>query len=159
MKKINDYDIFSNDSENIISILKAEKVVCTFETEYFTNFYLDNNTKIQIIKRYSPKTFKEIFDVFDFTIVCGAYDGIKFECHERFFQDIATKRLVINTLRFPLKTLERICKYSRRGYTACPVGLLRLAQSIRNLDIDWNNPDENLLSFYPNGTFRFSGID
>lgn len=157
-EKINDYDVFSPNPDLIIDVFLKKDVPVTFETEHFTNFKI-NNKKIQVIRRYKFNSPSEIFDNFDFTIVCGAYDGENFYCHDRFWQDIANRRLVINGLSFPLKTLERVAKYSKRGYTACPFGLLKIAKAIHGMKIDWDNPDENQLSFYPDGTVRFVGVD
>lgn len=157
-EKINDYDLFSPTPRKLRDALKKAIGYASFEHEFFTNFWV-NNTKIQVITRYEPESPQAIFNTFDFTIVCGAYDGKTFYAHDRFWQDIATKRLVIPGLYFPLKTLERVAKYSRRGYTVCPVGLMELAKAIQALEVDWDNPDENHLAFYPDGTPRFMGPD
>ena len=157
-EKINDYDIFSPTPEKLRDKLKEAIGYSTFEHDFFTNFWVAGK-KIQVITRYSPESPQAIFNTFDFTIVCGAYDGKEFYCHDRFWQDIANRRLVVNELFFPLKTMERVAKYSRRGYTVCPVGLLNIAKAIHALQIDWDNPSENDLSFYPDGTPRFMGPD
>ena len=157
-EKINDYDIFSPTPELLRDKLKEAIGYASYEHEFFTNFWI-NNRKIQVITRYSPESPQAIFNTFDFTIVCGAYNGKEFYCHDRFWQDIGTRRLVVNDLFFPLKTMERVAKYSRRGYTVCPVGLLNIAKAINALQIDWDNPSENDLSFYPDGTPRFMGPD
>jgi hypothetical protein len=155
---VNDYDLFSPYPEALYDKLKENIGKVSFETKYFANFYLDKY-KIQVIRRYAPKTPQEIFDTFDFTMVCGAYDGETFTCHDDFWQDIAQRRLVINRLTFPLRTLERVGKYSRRGYTMCPKGYLEICKAINAMEIDWENPDENMLSYYENGTPRFTGPD
>ena len=156
--QINDYDIFSPTPHLLRDRLKEAIGWASFEHEFFTNFWVESK-KVQVITRYSPESQEAIFNTFDFTICCGAYDGVTFAHHDRFWQDIATKRLVVNELFFPLKTMERIAKYSRRGYTACPVGLLKIAKAINAMQIDWDNPNENDLSFYPDGTPRFMGPD
>ena len=156
--KINDYDIFSPTPKLLKEKLQAGIGYNTFENEHFTNFWVDSK-KVQVVTRYEPKTAEEIFNTFDFTIVCGAYDGTTFYHHDRFWQDIAVKRMVINELTFPMKTLERVVKYANRGYKLCPVGLLKLVKTINALEVDWENPDENQLSYYPDGTARFTGVD
>lgn len=156
--KINDFDLFSPTPELLRDKLKEAVGFATFEHGFFTNFRIANQ-KVQVITRYSPESQEAIFNTFDFTINCGAYDGLTFAHHDRFWQDIATKRLVVNELFFPLKTMERVAKYSRRGYKVCPVGLLNIAKAINALQIDWDNPSENDLSFYPDGTPRFMGPD
>lgn len=157
-EKINDFDLFSPTPELLRDKLKEAIGYSTFEHDFFTNFWVDNQ-KVQVITRYAPESQEAIFNTFDFTINCGAFDGVTFAHHDRFWQDIATKRLVVNELFFPLKTMERVAKYSRRGYKVCPVGLLSIAKAINELQIDWDNPSENDLSFYPDGTPRFMGPD
>lgn len=157
-QRINDFDIFSNDPEALAVIFKHSIGQPSFEIDAFANFYLKGD-KIQLIKRYSDPTPLDTIGTFDFTIVCAAYDGKNFYHHDRFFEDLATRRLVINILPFPLKTLERLTKYCQRGYTPCPIGLMTLARTINLMTIDWNNPDENQLFFYPDGSLRFAGVD
>lgn len=156
--KINDYDVFSPTPELLKEKLQKAIGFNTFEHAFFTNFWVDNK-KVQVITRYSPESPEALFKTFDFTINCGAYDGVTFAHHDRLWQDIATKRLVVNELHFPLKTMERLTKYAARGFTPCPSGLLAIAKRINELQIDWDNPNENDLSFYPDGTPRFTGPD
>ena len=158
-QKINDFDIFSPDPELVIAKLTEAIGYHTFQCDDFTNLCVDGH-RVQVITKYKPKTPEELFSTFDFTICKASYDGVTMCVHDRFWQDLATKRLVLDeNILFPLKTLERIGKYCQRGYQACPVGLLALAKSIHSLTIDWDNPNENQLSYYPDGTVRFTGID
>lgn len=160
-EKINDYDIFSPHPERIIAVLeespdysKGKKV-----DGYFHNFHDNFGNMIQIITKVNVASPAVIFEIFDYTIVCGAWDGETFYCHDRFWQDVATRRLVVNALPYPLKSMERMSKYSARGYKPCPIGLMLLARAINNLKIDWDNPKDNEISFYPDGTPRFNGVD
>jgi hypothetical protein len=41
----------------------------------------------------------------------------------------------------------------------CPVALSRLAKEINLLKIDWDNPDQNVIDFDPDGTSTFRVID
>ena len=157
-QKINDFDIFTPQPAELRAALKEAIGYSTFEHEFFANFWVEGK-KVQVISRYAPDSPEAIFNTFDFTINCGAYDGVTFACHDRFWQDIATRRLVINELFFPLKTMERLTKYAGRGYKPCPHGLLRVAKAINEAEIDWDNPSQNDLQFYPDGTPRFMGPD
>ena len=158
-QKINDYDVFSPDPEALVKKLKESVGYWTFQCDDFTNFCIDGE-RVQVITKYHPVSVQQLFDTFDFTICKAAYDGTTFYADDRFWQDLATKRLVLDgNIFFPLKTLERIGKYCQRGYSACPMGLLALAKSIHAMQIDWDNPNENQLSFYPDGTVRFTGVD
>lgn len=156
--KINDYDVFSPTPNSLVALLKEKGATVTYENPHFVNFRIGGK-KVQVITRFEHQTMEHSVKEFDFTVVCGAYDGETFVCHDRFWQDIATRRLVINTMPFPLKTMERVAKYAQRGFAPCPVGLLSIAKAIHALEIDWDNPDENQLSFYPDGTPRFMGVD
>ena len=156
--RINDYDVFSSTPNLLVALLKEKGVTVTYENPYFVNFKIAGR-KVQVITRFEYPSMEQTVKEFDFTVVCGAYDGETFVFHDRFWQDIATRRLVINKITFPLKTMDRVAKYAKRGFTACPVGLLNIAKAIHALEIDWDSPDENQLSFYPDGTPRFVGVD
>jgi len=156
--RVNDYDLFSNNPMAVSDAIEVAGFSSTFKTEHFANYYIEGR-KVQVIYRYQPTSPQELFDTFDFTIVCGAYDGKTFYCHDRFWQDIAARRLVVNGVLFPLRIMERMVKYAKKGYTPCPVGLLAIAKAIHSLEIDWDDPDENQLTFYTSGSPRFSGPD
>lgn len=156
--RVNDYDLFSDYPYAVTAAIEAAGHTPSFQTDHFANYYVDG-FKVQVIYRYSPNDPQELFDTFDFTIVCGAYDGQTFYCHDRFWQDVAAKRLVVSGVMFPLRIMERMAKYAKKGYTPCPVGLLAIAKAIHALDIDWDDPDQNHLTFYTNGTPRFTGPD
>lgn len=160
-EKINDYDIFSNKPQEVLEILKKrEEYKETFSIpNRFSNFTDPFGNKIQIITRFSYEYADDIVSAFDFTVVCAAWDGEKLCVHDRFFQDIAARRLVINKLGWPMSTYERSLKYSRKGYKMCPFGMRDIAKAINETPIDWNNPDEAVLSFYPDGSPRFEGVD
>jgi hypothetical protein len=154
-----DIDIFSPFPKAVLARLKESDQHAYFEVEdRVSNFRIMGHT-IQVVTGYSPASPAEIIDLFDFTAVCGVYHLDGFTSHPRFWQDNATKRLVINNLPKPLSTLERITKYCRKGFRCCPIGLSRVAKAINAMEIDWDNPKENEMNFYPDGTPRFLGID
>lgn len=155
---INDYDIFSNDSAKVIQYFDSKQYKKTFENDRIVNYIIDNK-KVQIITAYQFLDMKSCIDNFDFTIICAAYDGKKLEIHNNFYLDVAQKRLVINKLNFPLSSMQRAFKYTRRGYFLCPVGMSTLLKEIVNSNIDWENPKDNTVEFYPDGTRKFVGYD
>lgn len=167
---IKDIDLFVEDKET------EDKVMAFFKEkgkEGNVNTQLANYTFegkwIQVIrgKYYNMKT-TEVIDSFDFTI-CQAMvttEGLK--TGEYFWQGIATKHLRINKITFPLSTLERLQKYTKKGYTACNGTLLSIAKSINDMDKKVFSPDkdsvqsdvaENSLMFYSDGSPRFMGVD
>jgi hypothetical protein len=156
--KIKDIDVFASDPLAVIAEFKERGYKEAFENDWVKNFRHAGMT-VQVIKKYTYDTPQQTLDDFDFTIVCAAYDGKEFITHERFFLDVAQRRIVIANLVKPLNTLKRALKYASRGFVMCPVGMSRLAKAINLLRVDWENPDENILDYYPDGTPTFRGID
>lgn len=156
--KVNDWDLFSNDPKSVIDWLKSKDTPLTFENDMVANFKWGRH-KVQVIKKYTYPNMAATIENFDFTCICAAYNGNEFVCHERFYLDAAQQRLVINKHKLPLSTLQRAIKYSRRGYVLCPKALASICRAINELEIDWNNPDQNMIEFYPDGTPTFKGID
>jgi hypothetical protein len=78
---------------------------------------------------------------------------------ERFYIDNAQKRLVVKALPKPLSTMKRAIKFAGRGYAMCPVALAKILKKIQESPIDWSNPSQNEIEFYPDGTPTFPGLD
>lgn len=161
--KPNDIDVFfKNENQMNIAVSRIKNnsnFKITFENDYVLNSF-KNNQKIQLIKKYFFENPEDILQSFDFTIVKFAYNGEEIFYHDRFFKDLAKKRLVIDkNLMKPLGTLKRSYKYTKRGFTLCPKAMARLAKNIQELNIDWENPDDNQIEFYSDGTPTFLGID
>lgn len=164
--KPNDIDIFFANEEELqqaIRVVKSSEDLVDknsiYENDLVLNFYMKKQ-KVQLIKKYFYQSHIEIFADFDFTICKFAYDGENIHYHDRFFKDLAKKKLVIDgELIKPLGTLKRSYKYTSRGFKICPKGMAKIARSINALKIDWDNPDENIIEFYPDGTPTFLGLD
>jgi len=156
--RIKDIDVFAPDPARVIDEFKSRGYMETFENDWVKNFQ-HKGLIIQVIKKYVYATPQQTIDDFDFTIVSAAYDGKDFIAYERFYLDVAQRRIVITNLVKPLNTLKRAIKYASRGFVMCPVALSRLAKDINLLKIDWENPDQNVIDFYPDGTPTFRGID
>lgn len=154
-EKINDFDVFSPFPETLSSFLGTP----SFTNGNIANHYVDG-LKVQVVLNHPAELPGQTIDMFDYTIVMAAYDGKHLVHDDRFFEDIAQKRLVANKFGWPLSSLERLAKYSKRGYKPCPFGLLELAEAINRLPADFrSNPNIDSLSFYPDGTPRFQGVD
>lgn len=114
---------------------------------------------IQIIRgKYYNMETTDLIDSFDFTITMAMVTikhGLR--VGEFFYEGVATKHLRINKLMFPLSSLERMQKYIKKGYTACNGTLLTLTRALQAINLD--NPSEDALRFYPDGTPRFLGVD
>jgi hypothetical protein len=149
-----DVDVFFPDAASFDSakeLLTAKKAKQTFKNERIINF-LHNKHKIQLIRRYftSPT---ETIENFDFTVCCAAVDINDVYHHQTFFMDLAKKRLVINALPYPLSTMQRMQRYIKNGFTICNHGLLTIAKAMK--DIDFENPEQNNIEFYPDKTPKF----
>lgn len=157
--KVKDLDIFSNDPAAVESAFEADESFKKGNSNQFiTNFYKDGLC-YQVIKQYTYATPQETIDNFDFTIICAAIGKDGIIADERFYIDNAQKRLVVKSLPKPLSTVKRAMKYSRRGYFMCPVGLAKILKAVQENPIDWENPQENEIEFYPDGTPSFRGLD
>jgi hypothetical protein len=169
--EINDIDLFVTDQgvlDNLIAFFK-EKGKLINENKILAN-YKYKDKWFQIIKNRFFESPRQLIDSFDFTI-CQAVvyvenisvnegetkDQMEFEFNETFFQDSLAKHLRTATINFPLSTLERMQKYIKKGYTACNGTLLNVAKAIHATDI--NDPNNNNLFFYPDGSARFVGVD
>jgi hypothetical protein len=157
--KVKDIDIFSYDVQKTLSDFRSDiSFELRNENEFIANFY-KNNLCYQVIKKYSFSGPQETIDNFDFTIICAAIgkDGVVTD--PRFYIDNAQKRLVVKSLPKPLSTMKRALKYTSRGYLLCPVSLAKILKAIQERPINWENPSENEIEFYPDGTPTFRGLD
>lgn len=138
------------------SLTKARwKVIYSHE---HVDGYSRNNRHVQLIKTHFFPDADSTIAAFDFTVCCAAVtpSGSVLH-HEHFFEDLSGRRLAINSLPFPLSTLERLQKYVEKGFRACNGTLMQIAKAIQELDLE--NPSANTLTFYPNGQRRFTRFD
>lgn len=164
---VNDYDIFSSRPHELVNALKAiaetnHDLEVGHTNDNFTNFYLEGQF-IQVISRFAFASAAETIKAFDFTIVSAAFDGQTFTHHPRYYMDIASRKIVAENhdarFRFPLNSMERVVKYAGRGFSTCPVLLRKLLKEINEIEIDWDDPAQDVMTFYPDGSPRFTGID
>lgn len=157
-RTVKDIDIFTDEPIKLINFLQDKGLKILRENEWVCNFQFKKYI-VQVIKKYTYNSPEAVIDSFDFTIVACAYAGGKLVYNERFFVDNAQMRCVVHNLPKPLSSMQRLTKYCSRGYSACPIGLGKIARAINALQIDWDNPDQNELEFYPDGTPKFNGLD
>lgn len=158
-ERVKDIDIFGPEPLKIADAFRGNSDwKAGFENDLIANFYKDSLC-YQIIKKYPFVSQQETVDSFDFTIICASYgpDGVVVD--ERFYIDNAQRRLVVKALPKPLSTMKRAIKYAGRGYAMCPVGLAKILKKIQENPIDWSNPSQNEIEFYPDGTPSFRGLD
>jgi hypothetical protein len=158
-EKVKDLDIFSNNPSAVQDAFTSDaSFKAGFQNDLIANFYKDGIC-YQVIKKYKFETPLETINNFDFTIICCALGKDGIVADERFYIDNAQKRLVVKSLPKPLSTIKRGMKYSKRGYAMCPVGLAKILKAVQENPIDWDNPNENEIEFYPDGTPSFRGLD
>jgi len=135
--------------KNIKVILKNKN---TIKLLYKSKYNID------FVKKYF-KDEKETIENFDFTVCSVALNINKeqFFYHKTFFIDLSARKLVINSLPYPLSTLQRLQKYIFKGYSACNGTLLEIAKAISKLDLD--DPEQNIFEFYEDGSPKFYKID
>lgn len=96
-------------------------------------------------------------DAFDFTICCFAVDKNRVYFHPSAPFDLLRKRLVVNSLPFPVSTMQRMQKFIKRDYWICNGGMLEIAKAIGT--VNWTDPTQNPIEMYPDGSPRFVRID
>lgn len=158
-ERIKDIDVFFPNEEEYKKAYdkltnKGDKNII-FDSDNATKVY-HNKKKVDLIKHYFP-TPKETLSQFDFTVTCVAIYESKLHHHVDFFIDLSNKSLIINSLPYPLSTMQRLQRYIVRGYHICNGGLLDIAKAIQTLNLE--EPSENTLDFYPDGSPRFRRMD
>lgn len=155
-----DIDVFfpSQEEVNAAAVemvnLKGARLIYSNDTAVGFVF---KGREVQLIQQHYFATPQATIAAFDFTVCCCAVDLSGTYTHEHFLDDLAGRRLAINSLPFPLSTLERLQKYVRKGFQACNGTLLAIARAIQSLDLE--NAQANTLTFYPNGRPRFARYD
>lgn len=158
-----DMDLFFNDRSEIAKTLIILRRENEFKPYLITKNAIKGVAKIKgkkvqidLVKKLfsSPNTTIEDFD---FTVICCAVDREKLYFNPSFPFDLLRRKLVINSLPFPLNTLQRVQKYVKKGFTICNGGILEISKAIQK--IDFEDPDDNSLEFYPDGEPRFVRFD
>lgn len=158
--EINDYDLFCADPAALEKQIVDKKIThVKWGNERVENFRMDNDKIIQVVKAFKYQTMEQTLDDFDFTIIGAAYDGEKIICHPRWLLDIAQKRIVVHRLVRTLNTMNRLLKYTSRGYSTCPVSFATILRQVQSMNTDWENPNENEILYYSDGSMKYPGID
>jgi hypothetical protein len=126
-EELNDIDLFTSSFDNAkaIAVLLSNHPTDMVKTE--NAFTVKAKLPIQVIHRWVFEKPEDVADSFDFTVCCavifykktiagGVWDSY---CDDRFYTDLASKRLVY---RSPLRnedaggSMLRVLKYYQRGY-------------------------------------------
>lgn len=152
-----DIDIFFTDE---IEYYKAVAICSEFQVinQNENAIMLKNNGKLfHLIKKHFYNSPEDTINSFDFTVCCCACTKDKIVVNDSFYMDLARRRLVINSLPYPLSTLQRLQKYIKKGFWICNMGLLELSKGIMKVDL--TNKESNSLEYYPDGLPKFMRID
>ena len=153
---INDIDMFVSSVEeakelaNEIAINNNGANYKIYETE-FAKTILRDGPKPQIITKWLYTNVEDVVSSFDFTVCCAAVyfsevktvsgntkPVLKSLCHDRFYSDLASKRLVYTS---PVReemaggSMLRVLKYYQRGYRIDLTSLSKvMSRMINKLD-------------------------
>lgn len=157
--RVKDLDIFSANPEAVLEAFKSrDDFKAGFENDFIANFYKEGMC-YQVIKKYKYDNQKDTIASFDFTIIAASIGPDGLVVDDRFYVDNAQKRLVVKSLPKPLSTVKRGMKYCGRGYVMCPVALAKILKAVQENPINWDDPEQNEIEFYPDGTPSFRGLD
>lgn len=158
-----DVDFFLPDKKNMVRLLIVLRNKFKFKHYLITKnaikgygFIGKDKIDLDIVKVPFENKLKTI-DGFDFTVCCFAVDRKECVFHPSAPFDLLRKRLVINALPFPVSTLQRMQKYLKRDYWICNGGMVEIAKGMST--IDWKDPLQNNIEFYPEGSPRIVRID
>ena len=158
-----DIDLFFNERSEIAKTLILLRKDNGFKHYLITKnaikgwcFVGNKKVKVDLVKRLFPSPNATI-EEFDFTVVCCAVDRENVFYNPSFPFDLLRKKLVINALPFPMSTLQRVQKYNKKGFSICNGGLLEISKAIAK--IDFENPEENNIEFYPDGSPKYLRFD
>ncbi len=161
-EEISDFDLFFSDFD-VVTIIRekliARGAVLVYEcpegklyTYKFPNIPIGEDKfelgmKIQLIterKYFSPQ---DIISSFDFGATCGVFDGRYFYIHTRMVKDVTSRTLSLLNLTYPVATLKRIVKYSKKGYRTHEVSK-QFVEMLQRQIINNGSLSEDSLRFY-----------
>ncbi len=113
----------------------------TISSLRYVNFIHPTRPALQLIKMVFFTDVNSVIDSFDLTIAQFAIDNTGYLTYNPVsFLDISRKRLCLHTLQFPVSTIRRIIKYSKKGFFACPGSLVKICEGIQKFR---GKPDVN----------------
>ena len=156
-EKIADIDFFSSDRTELaqlVKLLRKSGYKLYFSNKNAIKGYIENKfgrINIDIVKLIFPNEIETIRH-FDFSVAKIVTNPKTNKCfyYSSVFVDIMQKRLILpHKLPAPLGTLKRMQKYIKRGFSACDGTMLTLSKQLA--EINFNDPVQNIIEFYPDG--------
>lgn len=122
--------------ESFVKILEADGGECQRDTEGRL-VYRYQDTKIDIIRSDFMEADEWSLEA-DFSVSSGTIDvGQKqFFANERFWSDLASKTLHVQSFPNPVSTFCRVARYAEKGFVADYGQMLRIVKHVREKDDD-----------------------
>jgi len=118
----NDIDFFFLEAKDFTQFYEDLKSKFNFVKDFETNrllrgsiSYGDGRINCDLVKRFYD-TEQNIINNFDFTISCFAISKDKIAIGDSSPEDVKNKKLRINKLSYPVGSLRRFYKFSKRGF-------------------------------------------
>lgn len=131
-RKPKDYDVFFRTYEDFVEAVAQCKADCNLLYETPRSVAYENGSTVIELVCYDFGEPEKILEDFDFTVCQMAYDRGELICSERFFEDLAARRLVIVSVPSPTRTFSRMVRYCGYGfqptlYTSREIGEMLIA--------------------------------
>lgn len=163
---IDDIDLFTTSRD------ECAKLIWALRKKGFVPYFKNKNAikgiatikgkkyKIDIVKKFYSDQESCIKD-FDFSVSKFSLNmkSKKVVFSDNFFADLISKRLVIPDEKYSnsLGCLKRLQKYINKGYTACNGTLITIAKRVS--EVNFNDPEQNDIEFYPDGNAKILLFD
>ena len=82
------------------------------------------------------KDAEDLIGSFDIVAGCCAYTDGKFTKNPRFISNVLHKNMDINTIEYPKATLNRIIKYTQKGYKLTREGNTTFIEYVNSMELD-----------------------
>jgi len=137
-ERINDFDIFFNSKAQFEKCIDALPDYQFTKTTSAWSYFTDEKQHFQLICAVFGEVEKIIED-FDFTVCMGAWipRTTNFYLNEHFLKHLAQKRLCFNVkAEYPICSLWRVLKYTKRGYKLPAIEAIKLALRIHSIKLE-----------------------
>lgn len=137
-ERISDFDIFFETEKQFNKCIDDLPDYQFTKTASAWSFFTDKKQHFQLICAVFGEVEK-VIESFDFTVCMGAWipNTPRFLLDEHFMKHVAQRRLCYNVnSQYPICSLWRVLKYSKKGYKLPAVDAIKLALAIHNLKID-----------------------
>lgn len=147
-EEVNDVDVFFRSKEDVFNIINSRS-----GNWYFTKWSATTadiiRKPIQLVYKNTFSSTEEIFNTFDFSVCCAAYDceTEEFVFGNTFFEDVMSRTIHFNHhTDGAIMTLSRIVKYQERGYSFPKPELMKVGLTLASYNLQSWDDVANVLS-------------